>query len=77
MLYLLSFVMGMIFVILISPSLDILVSWINTLVAKKVYDIQCTMEETVEEEQEKQPMGFVTPAYIEETEDWEEENDEQ
>ncbi len=60
MLFLLFFIIGMIFVLLISPLLDLCVSLINSIVAEKIHNIQKNIEADDDIKEEKQPMGFFT-----------------
>ncbi len=60
MLFLLFFIIGMIFVLLISPLLDLFVSLINSIVAEKIHNIQKNIEADDDIKEEKQPMGFFT-----------------
>lgn len=70
MLFLLFFIIGMIFVLLISPLLDLFVSLINSIVAEKIHNIQKNIEADDDIKEEKQPMGFFTNCQsLEETEE--------
>lgn len=61
MLFLLFFIIGMIFILLISPLLDLFVSLVNSIVAQKIHNIQKAMEiDDDDRKEEKQPMGFFT-----------------